>query len=118
MKIEIPGLNVEAGLDLYDDDEEIYLTVLRSFAVNTPAVLDRLRNVTAETLPDYAIAIHGIKGTSVNIGAQEIQKTAARLETMAMAGDLAGVKLMNDAFLKRADALLAGINDWLKRHGV
>ena len=116
MRIKIPGLDVEKGLDLYDDDFDIYLTVLRSYVSNMPPVLDRLRHVSAETLADYAIAIHGVKGTSANIGAEETRKIATKLESMVKAGDLSGILAQNEAFLKHADDLLEGIRNWLKQY--
>ena len=114
MKIDIPGIDAAKGLDLYDDDFDIYLTVLRSYAVNTPNVLDRLRSVSAETLKDYAANAHGVKGTSANIGAEETRMAAMKLENLAKAGDLQGVLADKDAFLKEADTLIENINRWLK----
>ena len=116
MKIDIPGIDAEKGLDLYDDDLDIYLTVLRSYASNTPEVLDRLRQVSAETLKDYAANVHGVKGTSAKIGAEETRMTALKLESLAKAGDLQGVLAHNDAFLKEADALIVNIQNWLKEN--
>ena len=114
MKLNIPGIDAEKGLDLYDDEFDIYLTVLRSYAANTPAVLDKLRKVSAETLPDYAVTVHGVKGTSANIGAEETRKTALKMETLAKAGDLSGILANNEEFLKDADKLIENINLWLK----
>ena len=113
MAIKIPGVDVEKGLALYDDEEDIYLIVLRSYATNAPSVLDKLRSVSAETLADYATSIHGVKGTSATIGAEELNKTAAKLEAMAKAGDLSGILAENEAFLKQADTLVANIKSWL-----
>ncbi|MCL2294193.1 MAG: Hpt domain-containing protein [Spirochaetes bacterium] len=116
MDIEIPGIDAKKGLDLYDDDFEIYVTVLRSYVTNTPAALDKLRNVSAETLANYAIYIHGVKGTSASIGAEEVRKTAAQLEIMAKVEDLQSVQAWNEAFLKSVDELLNNIQSWLKQH--
>ena len=116
MTIKIPGLDVEKGLDLYDNEVDIYLTVLRSFAAHTPAVLEKMRTVTEETLKDYQIRIHGIKGTSINIGAEETRITALKLEAMAKAGDIFGIQAQNGAFLKQTDELLANIDKWLKEY--
>ena len=118
MKIEIPGVDVAKGLELYDDDEDIYLVVLRSYASNTPAVLDKLRNLSAETLPDYAAAIHGIKGTSATIGAEDLRKTAMKLEVMAQTGDLPGLLARNGAFLEQANTLVGEIKKWLEENDV
>ena len=114
MTIDIPGLDVQKGLDLYDDDTEIYMIVLRSYVTNMPATLKILRNLSAETLQDYMIKAHGVKGTSANIGAEEVRIVAAKLEAMAKAGDLSGILAENEAFLKQADTLIENIQHWLK----
>ena len=116
MTINIPGVDAEKGLDLYDDDFDIYLSVLRSYLSNTPSALDKLRNVSAETLQDYAISVHGVKGTSTTIGAEETRKVAYKLEEMAKAGNLTGVLAGNEAFIKQVENLLAGIKSWLEKY--
>jgi HPt (histidine-containing phosphotransfer) domain-containing protein len=73
-----------------------------------------MRAVNAETLPDYTINVHGIKGASANIGAEKIRETAASLEVAAKAGDLSGVLARNATFLKDLENVLAGIRAWLK----
>ena len=116
MEIKIPGLDVNSGLNLYDGDYKIYLSALRLYVSKTPAVLDRIRNVSAETLQDYTIGVHGIKGTSEYIGAEETRKTARQLEAMAKADDLAGVLAQNNAFIKHVENLIGIIRDWLEKY--
>ena len=118
MEIEIPGTDIKKGLDIYEDDLGIYLSVLRSCASHTPAVIDKLRKVSAETLTDYLAALHSVKGTFATIGAEEIRKEAMQLEQIAKKGDLAGLQAGNDAFLKRVDTLMDNIRSWLKQHDV
>ena len=116
MDIVIPGIDVQKGLDLYDDEFDLWLRVLRSYAENTPAALDRMRAVSAQTLAEYTSAVHGIKSTSANIGAEHTRAAAHNLEMTAKAGDLNGVLAENKAFLAKADELLAGIHTWLERY--
>ena len=116
MTVQIPGIDAEKGLDLYDDDMEIYLSVLHSYISNTPAVLDKLRTVSAETLQDYFAGVHGVKGTSASIGAEDLRNTAAKLEAMARAGDLSGVLAQNDAFIKYAATIVDNIKSWLAKY--
>ena len=116
MTIKIPGLNVENGLDLFDGDTELYLIVLRSFAANTPTVLEKLRSVSAETLAAYSATVHGLKGTSMSIGADDIGQTAKRLEALSKAGDLAGVQALNESFLKQVGILVKEIQAWLEKN--
>ena len=113
MTIKIPGLDAQKGLELYDDDEDIYLTVLRSYVHNIPDSLEVLRNVSAETLQDYYIKAHGLKGTSANIGAEDVRQLALKLETMAKSGDLNGVLAENETLIKLAEELIGNIKKWL-----
>ena len=116
MVINIPGIDTEKGLNLYGDDEEIYLIVLNSYVSNMPAVLEKIRSVSEETLPAYSISVHGIKGTSANIGAVNLQEQAAELERMAKAGNLAEILARNESFVKDVEDTIKGIETWLEQN--
>ena len=116
MTINIPGVDTEKGLALYYDEEDIYIGALRSYVANTPAVLDKIRSVSQEALNIYSINVHGIKGTSANVGAEEIREAAAELEAMSKAGDLDGVLAKNESFIKEVEDTIAGIETWLKQN--
>jgi HPt (histidine-containing phosphotransfer) domain-containing protein len=120
MNINIPGLDVQKGLDLYDDDEDIYFIVLRSWADNAPTSISKLRNISSDesSIKDYRIAIHGIKGTSASIGAEEVRLAATHLETLAKADDIEGVKANNEAFLEMVSTLVDNIKNWMKENNV
>ena len=115
--INIPGVNSEKGLSFCDGDQGIYLSVLRSYVADVSAVLTKISNVSEETLPGYATAVHGIKGSSAIIGAEDMRDAAAKLEMMAKGGDLIGVLANNAAFLKKAELIATGIKDWLDGQG-
>jgi len=114
--INIQGIDTEKGLSLYDGDTELYLSVIRSYAVNTPAILDKLRNVTAENLRDYDINVHGLKGSSANIGAEEVRQKALDMELKAKDGDLPAVLAGNDDLLNDAGTLVTAVREWLSEH--
>jgi HPt (histidine-containing phosphotransfer) domain-containing protein len=116
MQIEIPGIDPETVLDSYDDDMEIYRTILRAFVDKIPALLDKIRSVSSATLPDYTIKIHALKGSGGNIGAGEIMAAAAGLEAMAKNGDLDGVLAGNAVFLEKTRVLIEDIKKWLEEH--
>ena len=113
--IEIPGVDTGLGMDLFEDDLDMFVDFLRSYAEGIPAELDKLRDVSGQTLPAYAIDVHTIKGASAGIGASGLAETAKRLEGMAKAGDLAGVLAENEGFLREADTLTADIRAWLAK---
>jgi HPt (histidine-containing phosphotransfer) domain-containing protein len=104
--INIPGLNVEQGLEVFGGDTEDYMAAVSSFVKNTPEIIDKLRGVTAENLPDYAITVHGLKSISGWICAESIRELAAELEALAKAGDVSGVMARNDAFLNDTGAFI------------
>jgi HPt (histidine-containing phosphotransfer) domain-containing protein len=94
----------------------IYLPLLRSYAANTPDVLDKLRTVSAETLSDYVITVHGLKGTSAGIGAEAIREAAFNLETMSRAADLDGVLAQNGKLITDTETVVASVKAWLEQY--
>jgi len=111
--IIIPGVDAETGLALYSGNMKIYLTVLRSFVRNIDKVLEKLRDVTKETLPNFAINVHGLKGVCASIGAEKVKDAAFESEMMAKAGDFKGVLAGKDALLRDAENLTSAIETWL-----
>jgi CheY-like chemotaxis protein/HPt (histidine-containing phosphotransfer) domain-containing protein len=105
----IPGVDFAAGVARMGNREEAYLRVLASYASKLPALLDKLRQPEAGTLGDYAITIHGIKGASYGICADETGKAAAALEAAAKQGDLASVQADTGSFILAAEQLTAAI---------
>ena len=113
--IKIPGVDAEKGLARFGGDIEAYISVLRSYAENTPEILDKLRDVTEKNIKGYAVAVHGLKGASAGIGADTIAKKAAELEKTANSGDFHGVSDKNAAFLKDAEILVKAIRSYLDK---
>ncbi|MCL2637551.1 MAG: ATP-binding protein [Oscillospiraceae bacterium] len=109
----IPGINMTLGLSLYEDDMEMYTDIMKSYAENIPGELEKLHGVAEETLRDYAIDIHTIKGAFAGIGAKDLSLRAKDMEMMAKDGDLAGVQAVNEEFIKDAKVLVEAMNVWL-----
>jgi len=116
MVVKIPGVDADKGLDLCDGNMDFYMDALRLYITNTSTVLEKVRTVSAETLKDYVINVHGIKSISELVGAEEARVTAKELEAIAKGGDLAGVLAKNDAFIKMVETLLENIRSWLAKN--
>jgi CheY-like chemotaxis protein/HPt (histidine-containing phosphotransfer) domain-containing protein len=114
--IEIPGVDTQKGLFLYAGKTDVYLPLLKSYAANTPGVLEKLRSVTAETLPAYVISVHGLKGTSAGIGAEDVRAAALELETKSRAGDLDFVLANNGKLIADAEIIVANVKAWLDKY--
>jgi signal transduction histidine kinase/DNA-binding response OmpR family regulator len=114
-KKDIPGINLVQAMEQLGDDEEIFELTLQSFADNTPAVLDKLRNFDPEKISDYVITVHGMKGICRNICAEETAEMALNLEQAGKAGDIDFIKANNAALIAAVEKLLADIRVWLDK---
>jgi len=111
----LKGLDIDAGIERFRGDEDAYFDVLRSFAANTPPLLESAKNVTEDNLSDYAIIVHGIKGSGQGICANEFAAIAETLEKAARAGDYGFVSTHNASFLSAAWKLVAEMDEMLRK---
>ena len=108
----IDGLDMQKGVERFGD-EETYLQILKSYAVNTPPLIDSIRAVNEDGLPGYAVTVHGIKGTSYGISADVAGNLAEKLEIASKAGNFDFVKANNNELIKTVTVLIRGIEDYL-----
>jgi CheY-like chemotaxis protein len=85
--------------------------------VSIPDFLDALRNVTPENLGAYAITVHGIKGASYQICADETGKEAEALEQAARAKDWKTIEARNGSFVGIMEKLLQNLDRFLRDCG-
>ncbi len=104
----IAGLDAAEGLKRFGD-EKSFLRILRSYAVNTKSLLQSLRTVDRRNLAEYAVTLHGLKGSSLNIFALPLGALAETLERAAKAGDAEFAVRNTPAFLEAAETLIRDI---------
>jgi len=112
---ELYGIDTKNGYDRFGNDAESYLAILRSYAVNTPSFFDSFKVVTRENLANYAIAVHGVKGSSRGICAEEVGTKAEALEKAAKQGDLDFVTANNGDLTETTWKVINSINDLLNK---
>ena len=112
--VTVAGVDIVQGRQRYNG-ETAYLEILRSWCLHTPALLEKLKNPSLENLPEYSIAVHGLKGSSYGIFANDIGKKAEELEAFAKAGDFSSVQAANAAFIEMVEALLADLGEVLEK---
>jgi HPt (histidine-containing phosphotransfer) domain-containing protein len=113
--ISIPGIDTKKGLAHFGEDLIIYWDVVKSFAQNTPPLLNKIRSDFFNDLNYYAIIVHGIKGSSRSIGAEDLGARAEELEHAAKDGNIEFVRENHEAFIEAADQLLDGIHGEISR---
>ncbi|MCL2820936.1 MAG: ATP-binding protein [Oscillospiraceae bacterium] len=113
VKIDIEGINTTLALSLYENDAEMLVEIIRSFANNVPEELARMKELTEDNLPAYAIDIHTMKGASSSIGAKNLTRRAKQLEELAKSGNYPETAKLNPAYIKDTETLINNINNWL-----
>jgi hypothetical protein len=99
----------------FNNNVEMYLRVIRSFVKNMPKFLTELRGVTEASLPQYAVLVHGVKGSCYGISADEAGRMAEALEVAAKTGDFARVMAGNETFIRTVETLLGQFGDLLRQ---
>ena len=104
----IEGVDFETGIKRLGGKEDLYIRILKSYVSNMPDYIQRMRTFISsdDTINDYTIVVHGIKGSSYNIGADEIGKKAEELEMAAKSGDLVKIRAKNEDFIRDTEALV------------
>jgi signal transduction histidine kinase/CheY-like chemotaxis protein/HPt (histidine-containing phosphotransfer) domain-containing protein len=79
----VEGIDFGAALARYDNSGTAYMGILKSFVAHTPSLLEKMDSYLDSSPSDYAIAVHGLKGTCGAIGAEGSAALARELETAA-----------------------------------
>jgi len=109
----VDGLNIAEGIKRYDGNEEIYLKILQSYAGSVRSMLETVKTVNSDVLSSYKIKIHGIKGASFDILADQIGMKAEALENAANIGDLNFIYEHNPAFIDAAEKLINDVEEMI-----
>jgi CheY-like chemotaxis protein len=111
-EISLDGVDTAEGMARLGS-AQAYLEILHSYARHTEALIDSIREVTPANLGDYAVTVHGIKGSSFNISAYRVGKLAERLEGAARKSDYYTVASLNEEFITSAGKLISDIRAFL-----
>jgi CheY-like chemotaxis protein/HPt (histidine-containing phosphotransfer) domain-containing protein len=116
--IRIAGVDIKAGVTRYEGEEH-YFKIIRAYVRFTPELLEKLsagelENPTGEEMKDYAVAVHGLKGSSYAVCADDVGRHAEALERAAKAGEWATVRAGHPAMMTAATTLIAELETFLK----
>ncbi|MCL2664894.1 MAG: response regulator [Defluviitaleaceae bacterium] len=110
-KIYISGLETQKGIELFGGDADGYLSVLRSFALSSPPMLDKITAADFYS-PEYLTTVHGLAGTCRGVCANEAAEMAAALETAAKEKNFGYIKKNNACFVEAAQKILINIENF------
>ena len=107
----IEGVDVAFGMERFGNSEDAYIKILSSYAANTRRLLRDIELLLESgKLADYSIAVHGIKGSSLGVGAAIAGEIAKRLELLAKEGKSDQVSIENGVFMDYMAGLLDSID--------
>jgi PAS domain S-box-containing protein len=111
---DIPGLNVKLALEHIGGNMGMFRQLLQTFCVQTPQLLVTLSSQRGD-MKNYAVTVHGIKGSAYAICAIEAAKLAEELEMDAKAGNTVNVRKRHDQFFSKVHRLLSRIEEYLEQ---
>jgi len=115
--VNIPGLDMEKGIEHFGFSEDAFLQVLQSYVKNTRPLLDAIKEVNIDNLDVYAVIVHGIKGSSRGIFAEIAGNEAEAMENAAARRDFDFVSANNQKFLDIILQLVTDIEGALAKCG-
>jgi CheY-like chemotaxis protein len=102
---EIPGIDTLAGVQRVGGNIETYRKLLQKFADNQAHALDAIRTAIASNDGELSVRLaHTLKGVSGSVGADAVQRAAAKLE-LALKG--APVELPENLLIETEQKLMA-----------
>jgi len=110
---KIAGLDILRGIKRYHDDEDAYIRVLNAYSIAVRDMLGYIKDVDGDDLDDYRIRVHGIKGASFDVYADETAENAEKLEKAAIAKDFAYITQHNSSFIDTVNEFLDTIDNML-----
>lgn len=77
----IPNVDVKAGLELCGGNSDAYIAVMKTFVETAEESILRIENFAqSRNYKDYTTEVHGLKSSSLAIGAKELSEMAKQLE--------------------------------------
>jgi signal transduction histidine kinase/CheY-like chemotaxis protein/HPt (histidine-containing phosphotransfer) domain-containing protein len=109
---DMPGLSITEGLARVAGNQALYEKLLQDFAEESSSIGSKLyRLMNDNQLDDMAALVHGIKGVSGNLGANDLSATATELEKAIKSVDPVLMENQIHQFTKELKTVLQSINN-------
>ena len=116
LKEEIEGLDIAKGLERYEENGDIYLKVLRSYASSIRSMLKEIEDTSeSASIDNYRIKVHGIKGTSLDVCAEPVGNKAKELEEAAKSGNWSYIREHNPLLLEAGWKLIGDLEKMISK---
>ena len=114
-KLAKEGIDTETGLEYCQQDEDLYVEVLKEFADSiTGTIRNMQQSYDASDWEEYRVFVHSIKSSSRTIGAEKLSERSAALESAAAAKDADLIHAEHDDLVKLCRKTADGIRNSLE----
>jgi hypothetical protein len=113
----VDGIDFDQGLAHYSD-ETAYLDVIRSYCLHSKTLLEKINAFVKSgeiPLTEYAVIVHGLRGSSYGIYAIAAGQKAEELEKGANAGNIDLVMAETGSFIAMMELLLSNLGELLEK---
>jgi HPt (histidine-containing phosphotransfer) domain-containing protein len=101
----VKGIYFEKAMERFGTGD-IWLDSVKTYISCTPLLLNDLHEVNQENLEHYRITVHGIKGSSYAIAADDVGRLAEDLEKAARNEDMDFIHSNGEALITAVEALI------------
>ncbi|PAJ73743.1 hypothetical protein CJF42_14350, partial [Pseudoalteromonas sp. NBT06-2] len=109
-KLSLPGIDINVGLKITQDNEALYLRLLRKFKDGEEDFGYKFNQAYAsKDLKTMERLAHTLKGVAANMGAKNVQDEAQKLEFLCQEGDLTEINEQYRLTLTALTSVLTGL---------
>ncbi|MCR5672643.1 MAG: response regulator [Lachnospiraceae bacterium] len=110
LDIEINGIDVDAGLSMYDGNAADYTEILEAFAEYGPEKITEIEGFAKDKdYENYVIAVHALKSVAANIGAHQLYTMAKIHEFAGKGGNMAFIDANHGKLLALYESIIGNI---------
>lgn len=107
---ELTYINEETGLQFCADSREVYMEMLEIYLEQGEEYMEKIPALAkAQDWKNYIITVHGLKGTSMTIGAEAFSEKAKEQEFAGKGEDYAFIESSLSDFLALYERMLAAV---------
>ena len=114
IKSLMPEIDCTIGIRNIGGNIEKYHEILQVYYREMSQMLEVLQDYANEDLEQFRISVHGIKGSSRNIGAEDLADEALQLEELAKEGKQEEILEKLEEFLNTLDEVMTRVDTYLK----
>lgn len=104
---EAAVIDKETGITYCGGMEELYDEVVEQYCAQGADYIEQIRKfVSEQDWKNYQIVVHGIKGSSLTVGAVALSEKAKALEMAAKSDQIDYILTENDSFLRSYQKVL------------